>query len=70
MKNAFAKLTFVIIFAFAVTANAQNNCEISSTNAPLLQAFSGIWLRHFLIRKVLRDLTSHISLVELDLLKA
>ncbi len=36
MKNVFAKSIFVIIFAFAVSVSAQNNCEILPVNAPLL----------------------------------
>ncbi len=36
MKNAVAKSIFVFIFAFAAIANAQNNCEFSAANAPLL----------------------------------
>ena len=36
MKNAFAKSIFVFIFVFAITANAQNNCEFLPANSPLL----------------------------------
>ena len=36
MKNAFAKFTFVIVLAFAVSVSAQSNCEILPVNAPLL----------------------------------